>query len=47
MDDGWAVRESSPVAVKIGKLDWNRLRRFPDFKGERVAPPTASRTSAG
>jgi len=34
-----AVRISVPVAVKIGKLEWNRLRRLPAFKGERAAPP--------
>jgi hypothetical protein len=33
------VRISSPVAVKIGKLEWNKLRKLPDFKGERAAPP--------
>ncbi|KOP65595.1 hypothetical protein AMS62_10315 [Bacillus sp. FJAT-18019] len=33
------MRISAPVAVKIGKLEWNWLRKLPAFKGERVAPP--------
>ncbi|KOR87614.1 hypothetical protein [Paenibacillus solani] len=34
-----SVRISAPVTVKIGKLEWNKLRRLPAFKGERAAPP--------
>ena len=42
-----AVRISPPVAVKIGKLRRNKLRRLPDFKGERIAPPPIYAPVAG